>query len=823
MPLDLTDVIKSQRKALRRAKRNFARAEEQEKKYQTKKKRTLIGDICTSGSKGVCPTSFPQTLFLEKPIEEYYDELVSLRIAMGTMQPFETRALTFLTNRLPWPLVKKFFEYMARGDLEFIAPSLKKFIRNDKIKKVLEDTKKYLKTRAAIPAGVYVPPFERESEGVAKSSRCIREYKNAEWVADITGEDVTVVGIVSRLKFGQPVKEGWYHVQSKWYENVCKFGRPFRENYIGYLLEDGRILVENEILYDAASHYFDKGGGGCETTYESAPWMQDELDDIEKLVARRTATTEGWLKRELKNNPGWYALKREWFNNVCQNGRQFISGDIGYRLQSGKIIPETKYMYLKSKSYYERQGEMTRYTGSYSTECVRKVLNPTWVVEDGVSPIGIVAHQIPETKQFIVPTPIEGTDWYYLTRKWYEHICANGREWLPGVFGYRFYDGSIIPETREMYDKYLEMYETNRIPTDTSKPPTDRDIDVAISTLSEVMPEDTSRLLIDYLPKTSLDAFMTEVARIYVFGSRIITIPQVHRKRLANKQYRVSLIPLLTKEMALSEIYEDPSRDPATSGMGVLNWDDFDDRIERRILSMKNRLITGLNDPMNLRRINVRSQPVDRVINVDNIHICSEDPVYYNEDGVMYCFARDEIATLTRNPRTGKRFRKNFVEFVKALNMPVIPVGQRNLGVVDWSRHYIINPPEDPDFDAPGPVIKKRRISPLAPDLLNIARRGYSFGKTCSDCGDATCGGCKRRKGCQGSRHCKGCKDCRRGYSFGSTCKCGEYGCSCPMGESNRCAACDKIIKHPRLKTVYKGEVIGFCNSRCFDDFKFKN
>lgn len=751
--------------------------------------------------------------FIDLESEDLYDNLINYRL---TLDPFsatkEIRAITSITQKLPWPLVKKFFQYMKQRNAQTFATTFKKFVENRNVKEAIEKADRIIKSRQAEPLGVYVskPPgfLKRESSNsieAAGTKQCLSKYKHATWASAVVGEPIVVTEMVMRKKILTPgtqtspgltnerwldeeVKRGWYSLNSSWYETVCRFGRPWRENTVGYLLEDGRILEEDKRLYDASVKFFfssEKVSISCIADYRTAPWAQGvSKSDVHKIVARNSPETQNYLKTRVKGD--WYTLSTAWYRKVCREGRPFIPGVMGYLLKNGKIIDETKNLYTFAASYLssiESAGVGSRRRAEISTLCVNDLLSPTWVKSAlGVSPVRMVALDSPETRNWIVPTPIQGTHWYNLKRSWYINVCDNGREWIPGAYGYRMASGQIFPETREMYESYLDMFERKReIGSDDL--PGDKIYETVGKILAEVLPQDDVDELIQHLPSNSVGDLVDSAAKIYVFASKLINKPQVHLERIKNGQLPMRILPMLKKDMMLPEVFKNPALNPDTAERGVLTWNDYDERIGTRINTVKDRMIKGTNDEVAMRRkASLREKVIPLKSQVDR---CSNDPVYYMEDNKMFCFDRRSLQGLTKNPKTGKNFNKNFLKFLSHI---------KNFSAEEPEEMEIDEYPaleeEEEGREVPRRVAHKRkRTTVLAPGLLKSVKRdisssSYNFG-----------GG--RRRSAVKMMHS-----------------------SSP--ETVYCAKCNKTFADPKFKTIFKGNIVNFCTTKCFEEFRFK-
>ena len=447
-------------------------------------------------------------LFAEMPVEYLYDNLIEYRLSLNYIaNRNEIAALATITNRLPHPYVPKLIEYMNKKQIPSFAVALAEFMKQQKVIIAMKVSQQLLNKRKAVPAGYARTEIVYEDKPCRNS--CVSEYRNAGWVSVVLKKNVTVQAMVSRRKLGSAVKPGWYRLPDKWYENVCRFGRTFRENYIGYILDDGTILEENMALFNASTNFFQYTGGlsDCILQYLNAPWMNFKFNcGVSTLVARKTDSTRDWIGPELKNIPGWHYLRMKWVSRVCSAGREFIKGDIGYLLNDGRVVEENLDFYESSKAYVEKM-KRSKVTCSYSCEPA-SIIIPT-IRHGGRSAIGMVARYGPQTAEWIVSKPIPGTDWYRLKKSWYYHILENGREWQPKMFGYRFVNNEIIEETEEMYRQLMSLDSTSSY--------SEHDIESAKRILKDVLPDNEIDVLLEHIGGESVDMFVDTVARIKVF------------------------------------------------------------------------------------------------------------------------------------------------------------------------------------------------------------------------------------------------------------------------------------------------------------------
>lgn len=763
-----------------------------------KRARGIIAKLKTRKPKiiGEWPLTNIYNAFIDLEPEDLYDNLINYRLTLDlATQKKEISALFYITQKLPWSMVNTFFKYMKDRKFQKFSPALANFIKYDKIRAAIEKTKQLIIQRKAVPFGGYVfNPFKdtiQHTETMG-TKQCLGTYRRALWVPEVVGEPTVVKEIVMRKKVlvpeinGAPAvtnervlgpleRDGWYRIKDSWYETVCRFGRPWREETVGYLLEDGRILEENKELYDASVKFFFSSSSepkiSCVKNYKKAPWAKGLPSEVYKIVARDVPVTNMYIKNEVRG--GWYTLSPEWYKKVCSKGRPYIPGVIGYLLKNGKIIPESKTLHVLASSYLKKTGTVPK--KERPDICINELLTPTWVkTSSGASPIRMVALNTPETRKWIVPKPIPGTRWHNLNRSWYVNVCKHGRQWIPGVFGYRMASGQIFHETQEMFNSYI-----NRNKRSYSEVSDDKlaIFDTVSSMLTGVLDRDDVDKLMNYLPLSPVEEFVDSAAKIYVFASKLINKPQIHLERLKRKQYSMKTLPKLDKNMMLPEVYKNPALNPATARMGVLTWKDYDERIDKKIKTVKERMLQG-SDAVYMKKKKIRYDESSLPVG-SNIERCSNDPVYYMEDGKMYCFDRKSLKGMTQNPKTGKNFSKNFLASIAYIKDPISEPEEMEVDMEDST------PP--PEYDAK-PRIQRQpnRASNLLKSIQKDISSAYSFGEPKTNV----------------FRH-------------------DEDNPMIAAGPNVYCAQCNKSFKDPKFKTTFKGNVINFCTTKCFEDFNF--
>lgn len=351
MPVDLTKGIK--RKTPRRKRGRGTPLGNLEKALTKKPK--IISDW---------PVNDIYAAFVDLDPEDLHENLINYQLTLNPLiQKKEICALVYITQKLPWPLVKRFFEFMKTNDYQKISPALKKFIAVKNVKLAIDRAEELIRKRKAEPVGIYVSRHLSDPSSRPKSTRangtkqCLSTYRHALWASAVVGKPIVVKEIVMRKKPGKTgvtnerwlgplIRNGWHRVIDSWYETVCRFGRPWREETVGYLLEDGKILEEDKRLYDASVKYF----GAGETPGEKPEISSSRLNDLLtptwvktaqgvspiRMVALDAPETRQWIVPKPIPGTRWYNLKRSWYVHVSENGRKWIPG--GFWLQDGNRV-----------------------------------------------------------------------------------------------------------------------------------------------------------------------------------------------------------------------------------------------------------------------------------------------------------------------------------------------------------------------------------------------------------------------------------------------------------------------------------------------------
>lgn len=638
--------------------------------------------------------------FINIPLPELYDYLLDVRNNLRDEN--EIKYIGRVMNNIPWAAIHQFFKLMKNEKIKSFETAWRMFIKKDGISKTLRTTQRLLATRRLIDSS-FVNPIEKSQTKLIIDTlfgvNCIKDIHKAPWMANPSITNIVMrernilnSQLTNRKWLGEHVGDNWYKVTQEWCNTVCRFGRPYAEDQIGYLLQDGRVIPEDYHSYAMSMKYFTVSQHGRILTaeeYQYAPWMsKTKYNETHYDLTHRMLGTINLGKENIDREVmrGWYQIKPEWFKKVVQHGRQYAPNTIGYQTIYQTVIPENRGEFDLMVKFISGRKYKTKYNcDSY--------LVPTWVD----TAVTMVARKTPETKDWVLPmgevwkkylediyassmdfqtlknlvitqkkfnisdeklsqwlynrqNNHTANKWYYLKTSWYENICHNGRKWLPNTFGYVLRDGTIISETLEMFQAYLLTHEKQN-----------KNLNYAADViLTEYFPRDHEEIL-SYLQDRHNLAH--DVATLCIFSTKLISIPQIHLQRLEKDQYPIEILANLTKYEMLPEIY----LNPYYNGSNSLTWSDYDKRFDAFIRLLEKRIIDGSNDDTILHRKRKVNQKLMKAVNVE---VCSPNVIYYMENNVMYCFDCHNMKGITINPYTNNRFDSSFIRLVQSLKPP---------------------------------------------------------------------------------------------------------------------------------------------------------
>lgn len=270
--------------------------------------------------------------------------------------------------------------------------------------------------------------------------------------------------------------------------------------------------------------------------------------------------------------------------------------------------------------------------------------------------------------------------WVRAKSSWYKYPCdvkTYGKR-LPfreNVVAYLTRDDEIIVETKDMYDKSVELLGKQMHNVE----------------LTEIYPQMIRKVVFDMLKDNAhlvksgmdlnaltnaivqneddIDLTRDSLARTLVYLQRIIKQPQVHIERVENGMYDEKTLLRLTRDSVLPEVFKNTNVDQRVV-----------ERVHAIVQSKWNRIIREFDRRLNEERAPAMSKafrPLSTYV-PELIYPLIEDPkplivpscskLYYVEDGVTYTFSLNQVEDETHNPRTGKAFSKEFLAEIKLLS-----------------------------------------------------------------------------------------------------------------------------------------------------------
>lgn len=217
----------------------------------------------------------PYSTFLQYAPEELYAGMADYVLTLDSQADIEKiRVMNMLMTKFPWPLVRPFFIRVNDDPAHNLVRMFNQYINETEVKDQLAESTAYIKSRQATPLGP--PPVYRQKPppeivpvlpegglrrevrqpyfGAEIPDKCVSEYKRAPWMLNKFSKR-PIRGIVMRKSewtTDQEVEPGWFKVKTTWYPHVCKNGREFVRDQLGYLTDEGKIIVEKKPMFKAS-------------------------------------------------------------------------------------------------------------------------------------------------------------------------------------------------------------------------------------------------------------------------------------------------------------------------------------------------------------------------------------------------------------------------------------------------------------------------------------------------------------------------------------------------------------------------------------------
>ncbi len=229
----------------------------------------------------------PFKSFLSFSDNEMYEQIIAF---ISTLSPFSDRQLikmfSILRNKIPWPLVKPFFEEFDNSDSNNIVSFFETYITRPDIEEQINEMKYIILTRQVDPLGpgrashdvVKIAGPKRIADWALPAdikkpmfgpgdipSKCEQEYRRAPWMYKFINEPIR--GFALRNTLDSHVTDQiistnderddmgsnpWYKANQKWYRDVCKKGRLFSEGNVVYVTATGDVIVETREMYETS-------------------------------------------------------------------------------------------------------------------------------------------------------------------------------------------------------------------------------------------------------------------------------------------------------------------------------------------------------------------------------------------------------------------------------------------------------------------------------------------------------------------------------------------------------------------------------------------
>lgn len=319
----------------------------------------------------------------------------------------------------------------------------------------------------------------------------------------------------------------------------------------------------------------------------------------------------------------------------------------------------------------------TLFGNEFPLKCEQEYRRAPWMRTFTTEPIRGLAlrGEMPDyTTEGAGENPIKTTlpgDWYMANMKWYREICKTGRVFT-GDVAYLVASGDLILETKHMFDASKKGWE-HIIDVEFS-PITEHSFDVAKTILSDnpilsnYNSKDIDAILASIADKTNKNYDMARrLSWVLAFLSQITKEPQIHHYRVRNHQYKPEDLVLLDRYALLPEIYKNPDADS----------DEVEYLIKSRRRFIENQFYARLT-PVEVgqrKKVSPLKPEVYKFLTTSAHSKCPpnvEDVMYYEEDGVLYCFNRSDLTNVKINPNTGKKFSSEFLRELSLINSPKI-------------------------------------------------------------------------------------------------------------------------------------------------------
>ena len=303
-------------------------------------------------------------------------------------------------------------------------------------------------------------------------------YKTAPWMPELNVQEFVIntkvlttlpdrlQGILMRST-AEPFSEHWSRLKVGYYKRICSDGRPYVQGLIGYLNRTGarlEVIIETENMYRRSLQLPEQTTPQdvkklleCNITqYRKAPWVpylsvQDILVNLPRLNSLPNGPEKALVRASIENyyDINWAVLSNGFFEEVCQHGRQFVEGLIGYLTyqEQLEILPETQELVKKANQMSDCNPNLYR----------KAPWTPYLRIQDLVINTQFL-HTVPEPFRSrlkgYVRAQIPNTPWAKVSDSFFRWACRGPRDFVPNLIGYLRVNEKryVVPETQQLFD-----------------------------------------------------------------------------------------------------------------------------------------------------------------------------------------------------------------------------------------------------------------------------------------------------------------------------------------------------------------------------------
>jgi hypothetical protein len=308
-----------------------------------------------------------------------------------------------------------------------------------------------------------------------------QKYKTAPWMPELNVQELVVNTKVLRTlpdreqgfltrSISEPFSDQWLRLKDGYYKRICSDGRPYISGLIGYLNRTGarlEVIIETENMYRRSLQLPKQSTPQdvkklleCNISqYRKAPWIpnlvvEDILISLQRLNALPNSPEKSFLVGSVESyyDVNWGILSDAFFEEVCQQGRQFVEGLIGYLTyqEQVEILPETQDL-LKMAN--KMQATLNCQPDLYKKAPWKPLLR----IEDMVINV-ITLESVPDPLktrlQGYVKGQIPNSPWAKLSSSFFKRACRRPRDFYPNLIGYlrKNVFRKVTPETRQLFN-----------------------------------------------------------------------------------------------------------------------------------------------------------------------------------------------------------------------------------------------------------------------------------------------------------------------------------------------------------------------------------